>query len=200
LSKISITVPEQCLPLLREQRTSYRNIPDEYAKELLYTYNSFSRLLPVNAKKIIDIGCGMSGIDVFLHNHYPDADIFLADKQGVSPTILSGFAKSGDWFSYYHDFGAALALLSVNNVSMDKIHCVDLFSDAIPSGPFDVAISLLSWGFHYPIDSYSPKMSKGGVIIADIRKDTNGEKLLNSRGKCSVVFDSKKYRRLVCQC
>jgi hypothetical protein len=194
-----VIVPDRCVPLLREQRTSYRDIPQEYADEMRRTYDSFAHVLPGRAERILDIGCGMAGIDVHLSDHYGhDVEIILADKEGVSPTILCGFAKSGDWFSYYHDFGAALELLDVNGVPRASVRTVDLLQEPMPDEPVDVAISLLSWGFHYPISEYHPNVRPGGVIIVDVRKNTGGVDLLAQRGEIQIVHESQKYERAVC--
>lgn len=194
-------VPDRCVPLLREQRTSYRDIPQEYADELKRTYDTFAHVLPEKAERILDIGCGMAGIDVHLSAHYRhNVEIILADKEGVSPTILSGFAKSGDWFSYYHDFGAALSLLEINGVRPANVRCVDLLRETMPNEPVDVAISLLSWGFHYPIADYRPNVRPGGVIIADVRLHTDGLAELAKRGRVEIVHQAKKYQRAVCRC
>lgn len=194
-------VPDRCVPLLREQRTSYRDIPNEYADEMRRTYDSFAHVLPERAERILDIGCGMAGIDVHLSDHYGhNVEIVLADKEGVSPTILGGFAKSGDWFSHYHDFAAALELLGVNGVPLANVRTVDLLQESMPDEPVDVAISLLSWGFHYPIADYRPNVRPGGVIIADVRRHTDGLAELAKRGRVEIVHQETKYQRAVCQC
>lgn len=193
-------VPEECLVLLKEQRTHMVDSV-EYGIELAYTYNTFSQYLPVNAKNIMDIGCGMAGIQVFISAHYDHKiDITLVDKNGVSDHILSGFAKSKDEFSYYHNFEQALNLLKVNNVPIKNIKTCDLFKESFPSAPFDIVISLLSWGFHYPILDYKPNVKPGGIIIADCRNGTNGFDELSKLGKCTIIHQAKKFNRIVCQC
>jgi hypothetical protein len=193
-------VPDQCLPLLREQRTHYRDLALDYGTELRRTYESIKPHLPEHAARIMDIGCGMAGIDVLLSEHYRhEVEIVLVDKQGVSPTILSGFAQSGDWFSHYHDFGAALELLEVNGVPAGNVRCVDLLEGPFPEEGCDIAISLLSWGFHFPISDYFPAVREGGVIIADVRKGTNGIGLLSERGKVTIAHKADKYERAVCR-
>ena len=192
-------VPDQCLPLLREQRTHYLDLAQDYGTELRKTYESIKPYLPDRAQRILDIGCGMAGIDVLLSEHYGhEVEIVLVDKQGVSPTILSGFAQSGDWFSHYHDFGAAIELLEVNGVPLKNVRCVNLIEEPFPEEDCDIAISLLSWGFHFPISDYFPAVRKGGVIIVDVRKGTDGISLLSERGKVTVAHKSGKYDRAVC--
>ncbi len=199
----SIEIPQLCMPLLREHRTHYQgDFGASYSAELLQTYNGFASYLPqIDAPKVLDIGCGMAGIDVLLDRHYQcSAKFSLLDKQGASEKINAGFNNRAEDFAHYHDFGAALSLLKENGVSVDGIRCIDIASQKFPRGTFDIVISLLSWGFHYPIATYLPKVQKGGVIIADIRRDTDGEKQLAKYGSLRVVHDAKKYRRVVVQC
>lgn len=192
-------VPMQCERLLREQRTSL-GIVAEYGQTLLRTYESFAHLLPERAERIMDIGCGMAGIDVYLHRHYPEAEIVLVDKQGTAPRINSGYNKHKDRFAHYHDFDGALELLRQNGVNMDRIKTHDVTQQRIPEDEFDVVISLLSWGFHYPIHDYAPNIKPGGVIIADCRVGSPAQDELTAFGTCAVVHQSSKYRRVVCQC
>jgi len=192
-------VPNECIPLLREQRTHMGDI-SEYGIELEQTYQSFAQYLPRKATNILDIGCGMSGIDVFLSKHYDhDVKITLADKDGISEKIICGFVKSKDDFCHYHNFEYAIALLCENGVPRKKIDPIDLNLYQFPKEPFDVVISLLSWGFHYPISDYTPNVRPGGVIIADCRKKTSSEDALKSLGECRRIFDAQKYYRVLCK-
>jgi SAM-dependent methyltransferase len=195
----SIVVPDACIPLLLEQRTHYLNNPAvEYSAELNETYLEICDYLP-NDSRILDIGCGMAGIDVLLGKHYGNgAKITISDKQGVSKVINCGFHENADEFSNYHDFDAALKLLESNGIS--NVECVDLNHQPFPCSEFDVVISLLSWGFHYPITTYNPKVSRGGVIIADIRNGTNGDELLGKYGKVKKISERKKHHRVLVQC
>ena len=192
-------VPIKCEHLLREQRTGMKEL-SEYEIELAKTYDGFKEFLPKDAKNILDIGCGMSGIDVFLSKHYDHkVKIHLADKHGISPKILSGFATDKDSFSHYHNFDYAIELLTINEVPKENIIEHNLLRKEFPTDEFDVVISLLSWGFHYPIRDYVPNVSKGGIIIVDVRKNTDGLNELSSRGNCTIVYESQKYVRIACQ-
>lgn len=195
-------VPEACWPLLSEQRTHLTS-REQYGAELLATYFSIAPYLPDVAgrpARILDIGCGMAGIDVFLYRHYTTPPLLiLADKQGVAERIVCGFQPSKEAFTPYHDFGLARQLLELNDVP--RIHTVtwDLNHKSLPEAPCDVVISLLSWGFHYPIADYAPVVSPRGVVIADCREGTDGKVQLERRGTCTVVHRDPKYQRVVCR-
>jgi hypothetical protein len=194
-----IKVPESCLPLLREHRTHYAgDFVAAYNAELQATYEGIKNYLPSEGI-ILDIGAGMAGIDILLDRHYGgEAKITLLDKQGKAEKINAGFHKTADTFSHYHDFGLAIEMLGANGV--ENVRTVDIANEKFPRSPFTVVISLLSWGFHYPINTYSPRVKKGGIIIADIRRDTDGIKQLAEYGAITVVHNAKKYQRVVVQC
>lgn len=182
-----LCIPKRCLPLLREQRTHYTgDIERAYSEELERTFEGMAPYLPESAEWILDIGCGMAGIDVFLAKRYPEATIVLLDKHGVSPVINAGFNALAEDFAHYHDFSAALELLRANGIE-NPVECVDIAHDPFPTCEFDVVVSLLSWGFHYPLSTYSPACR--GVIVADIRKGTD-----TPPGK--VIHEGEKFRRV----
>lgn len=190
-------IPARCLPLLEEQRTHYKDIKSEYGAELQNTFDTFREYLPNTAENILDIGSGMAGIDVFLGKHYPGAILHLLDKQGKSPKINAGFNASADQFAHYNDFDGALELLTANGVE-NPIVCHDIGKGRFPDLLYDVVISLLSWGFHYPIQTYAPRCR--GVMIVDVRKGTGGEDELAEFGETIIVHESRKFRRVVVSC
>lgn len=194
---MKLKVPDTCLPLLREQRTCYTDHAREYGEEIDRTFEGIRRHLPDKADLILDIGAGMAGIDVFLGRHYPSALFVLLDKHGVSDRINAGFNESAEQFAHYNDFGAAIDLLEANDISGRAV-CHDISCQPFPDAEFDVVISLLSWGFHYPISTYAPRCR--GVMVVDVRKGTSGEDELREYGDLTVVHDAKKYRRVVVQC
>jgi len=193
---MTIYVPHRCLPLLREQRTHYKDksVWQEYGREIEATFATFRGYLPETADNILDIGSGMAGIDVLLGKQYPEATLHLLDKSGVSPKINSGFNNRAEDFSHYNDFDAAKDLLSANGVT-NPVVCHDMHRDAFPVESFDVVVSLLSWGFHYPIATYAPKC--WGVMVVDVRKGTDGEAKLGEIGDVKVVHEGQKFRRVV---
>ena len=195
----SVIVPDACVPLLKEQRTNHANVQAEYGDTIRKTYLSIAPYLPKSAERVMDIGCGMAGIDVHLSEHYGhDVELWLVDKGGVSPRINCGYYAKASEFSHYHDWNAALSLLDANQVPLDNIRCVDLLHEPFPAESFDVVISLLSMGFHYPVNTHPIKVKPGGVFIADVR--INSDNWSKIPGNWEIVYESSKYRRIVSQC
>lgn len=194
---MSLIVPPECLPLLCEQRTDYADVAMYYGLELVATFSRIAEHLPDTACRILDIGSGMAGIDVFLARRYPSAEIHLLDKQGVSPHINAGYHVSADQFAHYNDFTLARELLRQNGVQ-NTIICHDMHRDQFPDLEFDIVVSLLSWGFHYPIETYAPRCC--GTLVVDVRRGTGGLQALGAMGAVSVVHDAEKYQRAVVRC
>lgn len=193
-----LTVPAACLPLLSEQRTHYADPAREYGEEIARTFDTFRDHLPVDADRVLDIGSGMAGIDVLLGRRYPGATLHLLDKQGVSARINAGFNARAEDFAHYNDFDLAVGLLRDNGVENEIITHDASRTQEVPNLVFDVVVSLLSWGFHYPIATYAPRCR--GVMVVDVRMGTDGEDALREYGRVTVVHEAKKYRRVVVQC
>ena len=95
-------------------------------------------------------------------------------------------------------------LLIENGVDREKIYTQEATDDnkIIFKNNFDIIISLISWGFHYPVSTYldecCKKLNENGVLIIDVRKNVGGEKELGARfSNIKVIFEGKKYRRLL---
>jgi hypothetical protein len=157
------------------------------------------RRLPRTARSIMDIGCGMAGIDVLLSRHYDHVPTFvLYDKSAVDNTRSKVGFQLAKNFAAYHSHELAMSLLAANDVPLKNFACIDASVEHIPRNfPFDVVISLLSWGFHYPIDTYTPNAK---LVIADIRKGTNGRALLEEQQQreSQVIATGVKWERVAC--
>ena len=67
---------------------------------------------------------------------------------------------------------------------------------------FDLVLSLLSWGLHYPISTYLGEvhvaLSKRGVSIVDVRLKSDGEsELRRAFREVELIAEGNKYRRVV---
>ncbi len=155
------------------------------------------------AGKVLDIGCGVAGIDIMLNKHYlsngQHPSFYLLDKSEVNSKVYYGIEKEA---AYYNSLNIAKELLIDNGVESDKIFLQEVDSSPIyPSDKFDLIISLISWGFHYPIYTYLDqvydRLNVGGQLIVDVRKGTDGFELLKNKfGSYEVIYEARKHQRV----
>jgi SAM-dependent methyltransferase len=106
--------------------------------------------------------------------------------------------------AYYNNFDLALKLLKMNGVAEENIFTINIENERFPHPPkFDLIVSLLSWGYHYPVDVYiddvSQSLSQNGKLILDVRKGTEGSYMLQKYfDNIEVISRTSKYNRLVC--
>lgn len=187
------------MPKIEILRT--RTIRKKFFKDIRDDFLSIKDVLPAEVDNILDIGCGMAGIDLFLYRNYKNQkpDLFLLDKEGVSD-IYYGFKEEA---SFYNSSDLSRKFLTLNGVPQNKIHVIDISKHNFPSeNKFELIISLIAWGFHYPVSTYLNEvyqsLSDNGVLIVDIRKGTGGERdLRDTFGNCEVVSEYKKHMRVL---
>ncbi|MEJ6403103.1 class I SAM-dependent methyltransferase [Yoonia sp. 2307UL14-13] len=120
-------------------------------------------------KRVADIGCGYGFIDLFISRDL-GADLLLIDIE-ESPNRDFGFRDEG---AGYSDLQKAVTFLTANGVAADKITAINPNKDDLmATAPVDLAISLLSCGFHYPLATYdtyfAENLKPGGMVVVDIR-------------------------------
>ncbi|MEJ0013497.1 MAG: class I SAM-dependent methyltransferase [Bauldia sp.] len=174
-----------------------------YSDEIRAEYQELATWLPPKAANILDIGCGLAGIDVFLFAHYSvnSPHIYLMDKTRTDEAIHYGHEKVA---SFYNDLALAQQLLTRNGVPAANIHPVEAEQGAIARLParFDLILSLLSWGFHYDLVTYLDEalraLAPGGAIIIDVRKDSPSFTELSDRfgTRYDIIADFSKHRRI----
>jgi len=173
------------------------NLAQLYFDEILEIYRNISKSLPSQSTNILDIGCGIGGINAFIYQHYKNKpNIHLLDKDGIGE-IFYGFEKEA---SHYNNLNLSKKFLVDNGLSEKKITTYDISKVEFPNNiEFDLVISLISWGFHYPLDTYltnvSDMLTSGGVLILDLRKNSNDLNLLDSSYTDIEIVD-EDYKRI----
>jgi SAM-dependent methyltransferase len=186
------------LAAVESRRTA--SLARAYQDDLQREHTQMAPFLPASVGRVLDIGCGLGGIDVFLHRHCSGGfDLTLLDREGRSGSFYGFQAEA----AYYNSLAVARALLCANGVPDARIATADLDRDGFPGErPYDLVVSLLSWGFHYPVDVYLSRvlaaLAPGGVVIIDVRKGTDGEQQLQAAfgAPPRVIADAPKHRRL----
>lgn len=170
-----------------------REIARLYDGSLREDLDEIAPYLPRSLGSVLDIGCGVAGIDALLAQRYPKAKFHLLDKSAIEKPMY-GYQSRGE---IYNSLAAAKELMLANEVSAEQIAISDA-DDAFPSGRFDLIVSLISWCFHYPPSTYINEVKRvARHIILDVRKGTAArEELEASFGPAKIISETSTKERL----
>lgn len=186
-----------------EARLRAAQVKALYAADMQREYATFRHVLPQRCAAVLDIGCGVAGIDVLLQRHYAaqPLDFYLLDKTELARRVFYLFNARG---AFYNSLPVARNLLRANGIADQRVHLVEAnAANTIRiERPIDLALSLLSWGFHYPVQTYVERVYEllrdDGVLILDVRRATDGRAVLQRRfADVAVIHTTAKYERLV---
>ena len=134
-----------------------------FDEDNLIAYAYRTRKYFVDCTTAIDIGCGIGYQTAKLSRLLPALKFIMLDKDGDEEPV--NFSKTG----YVHNdlsLTKQFAKLNINGV----VYNID---DYKWNDPAEIVYSTLSWGWHYPIDTYIGQvlMLKPQYIIFDSRKE-----------------------------
>lgn len=174
--KKNMLVPESCIEWINLQRTGYKNPILQFKQDMAAEYEMIKPFLGPECKSILDIGCGLCGIDIYLSEHFNSPELHLFDRNYKSDKVLYGFERGE---SFYNSFEAAEKLLEANDIKNYKFYSTE---NGFPEVEVDVIISLFSWGYHYSVTTYLDlaykALKSGGRLIMDIREYSKGVQIL----------------------
>jgi SAM-dependent methyltransferase len=186
-----------------ESRLRRDRIKALFDSDMREEYLSIRDHLPAKCGAVLDIGCGVAGIDVFLSRHYraERPKFLLLDKTHVEKEVYYNFKPSG---AFYNSLAIAKRLLTCNGVAEAKVRLIEVGDGGpVPIEPgIDLVISLISWCFHYPVDTYlrtvHEALNPQGSLIVDVRRNTDGiAKLQSTFRSLRVIRDYDKYQRVL---
>ena len=154
---LKFITPDSAVPFIQRHRNCFK-LNGTHQTSVAADFLQIKPRLPISVKRILDIGCGMAGIDVLLKRLYPDAELWLLDGDGADPR--DGWQASRP--ESFSSRAAANELLAANDIKADR--WVDINTPEHLEA--DLVISLASWGYHYPLSTYNVT----GYCIADLRK------------------------------
>jgi hypothetical protein len=158
-------IPKICYPWIAKQRTDYPGDLEEcFNADMEETFRAIEPFLPIRLESVLDVGCGVGGIDVLLWNLFRPK-IWLMDYEKVTKPIY-GYNKGP---SFYNSFEATAALMDANGVETYEQWPAE---KGFPPVKADLTISLLSLGYHYPVETYLDRIT--GPLLIDLREGTDG--------------------------
>ena len=151
-------------------------------------FETFKNYLPKSAGNIMDIGCGLGIIDIYLNEFFEKKPVFfLLDKNRVDRKIKYGFSSN---YESYNDLKETKNILLNNNIDSSCINLFDVEKQFLITKKMDLVISLKSMGYHYPINTYIELFrnccTKNTVFIYDIGENQYDENYLKT------IFDDIK--------
>ena len=165
---------------------------------------SIKNYLPEKADNIIDIGCGLGIINIFLNKIYNNQpNFFLLDKNRIDKVIKYGFSSD---YESYNDLKETRNLLINNDIRPSSINTLDVEKDFKIDAKIDLVISLKSMGYHYPIDQYlrlfQTCCDENTSFIFDVSEGYYNESLFKKHFESIVIIYEEKsihsLKRLLC--
>lgn len=204
-------VNEKQSELIVLQRTGYNidsanleGIGKAYYNDMSLAFSDIEPFLPENCESVIDIGCGIGGIDVLINKARNNCKFHMVDRDGMEDEIYYGFRHAG---AKYNLLSLTMDFMADNGVQSKNVKLYNVDAEEFPTNmTATVIMSLLSWGFHYPVSTYIDRvfslMDDDSCLIIDIRKHSNGEnellkyfktvKSIKEYSKCNRVLALKK--------
>ena len=141
---------------------SISRINSKLDKESKIEFNELINFLPSKINNVVDIGSGLGIINIFLEKHFTNKINFtLIDKNRIEKKVTYGFCTEGE---FYNNFSLTADFLKNNGINMNQIKLIDSDDKNIINNKFDLVISLLSMGYHYPINQYLSFLKKNTHI------------------------------------
>jgi len=145
-----------------------KNTENLFSKEI----ETFKNYLPNSPKNIMDIGCGLGVIDIYLNRIFKNSpNFFLLDKNRIDNKIKYGFSNN---YESYNDLSETKNLLLNNEINLEQINLCDVEKPINIKEKVDLVISLKSMGYHYPLENYlnlfKKHCSQNTIFIFDISK------------------------------
>ena len=179
---------------------------EKITEELFYKeFKTFKNYLPNSPENIMDIGCGLGIINIYLNEFFEKKPVFfLLDKNRVDRKIKYGFSSN---YESYNDLNETKNILLNNNIDTNCINLFDVEKQFLITKKMDLVISLKSMGYHYPINTYIELLrnccTKNTVFIFDIGDNQYDENYLRTIFQdIKIIYEEKTnnvLRRLCCK-
>ena len=182
-----------------------KNIEKITEELFLKEFETFKHFLPNSVNNIMDIGCGLGIINVYLNNFFGKKPIFfLLDKNRIDKKIKYGFSSN---YESYNDLNETKNILLENDIDSSSLYLFDVEKKFQINKKMDLVISLKSMGYHYPINTYIELFrnccTKDTVFIYDIGENQYDEIYLKTVfDDIKIIYEEKTnniLRRVCCK-
>ena len=165
---------------------------------------TFKNYLPNKLENIMDIGCGLGIINVYLNQIFKNQpSFFLLDKNRIDKKIQYGFSAN---YESYNDLNETKKILLNNDLNNNQINLIDLEKDNKIEKEIDLVISLKSMGYHYPFELYLKLFNKccnnNTIFIFDLSEVYfNQNELQKYFHKIQIIYEENSIhplKRVLC--
>ena len=166
--------------------------------------DTFKNYLPNKLENIMDIGCGLGIINVYLNQILKNQpSFFLLDKNRIDKKIKYGFS---DNYESYNDLIETKKILLNNDLNNNQINLIDVEKDIKIEKEIDLVISLKSMGYHYPFELYLKLFNKccnnNTIFIFDLSEVYfNQNELQKYFHKIQIIYEENSIhplKRVLC--
>ena len=177
-------------------------ITEKLFKKEIETFKDF---LPNKANNILDIGCGLGIINIYLNKFYNNKPYFyLLDKNYIDKKIKYGFS---DDYEAYNELNQTENILLENEINKENINLFDVDNKIEINTKIDLVISLKSLGYHYPFEKYLKLLkqccTEETIFIFDVSAGNFDKALFHNYFKnIKVIYEEKSLhylKRLYCK-
>lgn len=195
-----IRLPDECrepfAAVAQKQRTYFDGDEGLFRSAKFAFDVHFARVLAtlpdqMRPRRILDIGCGFAVYDTLVLEALNVTEIVLVDKTNtdIDPNKRVGFFSTANTFQFYNDLSCAGKIITNNQRTSARVRTFDADRGLTPQavgGRVDILYSILSWCFHYPVETYSQQagamVKPGGLLFVTARRGTE-QAVLTELGK-----------------
>ena len=176
-----------------------KNLTEKTEHLFKYELETFKSYLPKNINSIMDIGCGLGIINIFLNKIYQNnLDFFMLDKDKIDRTIKYGY---GENYESYNDLKETKNILCKNGIKENKIHIKNVDKKIAINSKIDLIISLKSMGYHYPLENYLNLLkdicTKETEFIFDVTSGKYSSEVINKYfDQSKIIYEEKSVHSL----
>ena len=184
---------------------SKKEIKNKINEEFLKEFNSIKNFLPNAPKNILDIGCGLGVINIFLNNYYLKKPKFtLIDKNYVDKKVSYGFNNNSE---SYNKLEITKDFLILNSFKAEQLNLINADEKFVLNEKYELIISLFSMGYHYSIENYIAVIKKISTkktkVIFDLSLEYNEINKVKRYFKKVIIIKKdesvkQNYLRLLC--
>lgn len=163
-------LPIEAAVFLMEQRTQLLgDVTRAYLESCKGDAHRIARHIPPDKTPAVcvDIGGGLGGVSAMLAELWPAAEFIILDRDGHEGRKVN--FSNDEPFGKYNQLALTSQFLKSGRVR----HKTCNIEAQSPPAKVDLAFSVLSWGFHYPVSAHIAWVAKAtDQLIIDCRADT----------------------------